>query len=296
MQEKRLTFESHSIFYRVAGRGKLVVFVHGFGEDGEVWKRPPQTPPKEGLRDAQASLFEDSFLLSKFKFIIPDLPGSGKSDMIDDMSVEGMAEVIKVIIDAESSHVTFPGAPDGYPDRRVCIIGHSMGGYISLAFAEKYPGCLNGFGLFHSTAYSDTEEKKATRRKGIEFIREHGAFEFLKTANYNLFSQVSKDKMPQLIDEFILSLRNFKPEALVSYYEAMIKRPDRSSILKNLQIPMLFVGGKYDTAIPLSDILEQCHLPEISYFHILALSGHMGMLEEAGKSNTILNDYLINLS
>jgi pimeloyl-ACP methyl ester carboxylesterase len=171
-----------------------------------------------------------------------------------------------------------------------------MGGYISLAFAEKYPQYLKGLGLFHSTAYADTEEKKSARQKGIQFIKEHGAFEFLQTANYNLFSQISKDKMPRLIDEFIGRLRNFRATALVSYYEAMIRRPDRSSILKNLQIPMLFVAGKYDTAIPLNDVLEQCHLPEISYFHTLAESGHMGTMEEAAKSNSILNDYIINLS
>jgi len=292
MEEKTLTYESHSIFYRVTGSGRSVVFVHGFGEDGEVWnnRNTYRDSPKEGFHSAESTLFDDSFLLNKFKFIIPDLPGSGKSEMIDDMSMDGMAQVIKTIVDTESSQ--FPSVALG----NATLIGHSMGGYISLAFAEKYPDYLYGLGLFHSTAYPDTDEKKATRRKGIQFIEEHGAFEFLKTANYNLFSQISKDRMPQLIDEFISSLRNFQPSALVSYYEAMMQRPGRSSILKNLQIPMLFVAGKYDTAIPLNDVLQQCHLPEISYFHMLAESGHMGMMEEAGKSNAILNDYLINLS
>ena len=107
--------------------------------------------------------------------IVPDLPGAGKSDMIDDMSMEGMAEMLKAIIDKEkiSSFV---------------LIGHSMGGYITLAFAEKYPQYLIKFGLFHSTAYADNEEKKAIRRKGIDFIKEHGAFEFLKNTTPNLFS------------------------------------------------------------------------------------------------------------
>ncbi len=287
--EKNLNYNGHSIFYRVIGEGKPAVFIHGFGEDGKVWK-PPQTPPKEGLSIAQSSLFDDSSLLRKFKFILPDLPGSGKSEMIGNMSMEGMAEVIKKIIDTESPKVSPSGGFRGP------LIGHSMGGYIALAFAEKYPEYLNGLGLFHSTAYPDTEEKKAARQKGIQFIKEHGAFEFLKTANYNLFSQLSKDKMPQLIDEFIGSLRNFTAKALVSYYEAMMKRPERIATLKNLQIPMLFIAGKYDNAIPLNDILDQCHLPEISYFHILAESGHMGMIEETEKSNRILNDYLINLS
>jgi pimeloyl-ACP methyl ester carboxylesterase len=291
LAEKKLDYQGHSIFYRVIGDGKPVLFIHGFGEDGNVWKRSPQALSKEGVSNTQLSLFEDSLLLSKFKFVIPDLPGSGKSQMIDDMSMEGMAELIKDIIDAESPKIPASG---GF--RGAVLIGHSMGGYVALAFAEKYAEYVTGLGLFHSTAYADTEEKKAARRKGMQFINEHGAFEFLKTANYNLFSQLSKDKMPALIDEFISGLRNFNPQALVSYYEAMMKRPDRVSILRTLKIPMLFIAGKYDTAIPLNDILEQSHLPEISYFHILAESGHMGMMEEGEKSNRFLNDYLINLS
>ncbi len=270
--EKEILHQGKKIFYRSVGNGDAVVLIHGFGEDGEIWKN------------------QIVFLECKFNLIIPDLPGSGKSEIIDDMSMEGMAEIIKNIIDTESPKTHLSG------ELRMTLIGHSMGGYIALAFAEKYPGYLKGFGLFHSTAYADTEEKKEVRQKGIQFIREYGAFEFLKSASYNLFSQISRDKMPKLIDEFINSLRNFQDDALVYYYEAMMQRPDRIAILKALKIPVLFIAGKYDNAIPLNDSLQQCHLPEISYFHILAESGHNGMLEEAEKSNTILNDYLINLS
>ena len=275
--EKNLNYEGHFIYYRVSGNGIPVVFIHGFGEDGEIWNNQVQ------------------FLQDRFALIVPDLPGSGRSEMIEDMSMEALAEVIRNIIDAELPEAPEAGSYVSHRNNPV-VIGHSMGGYVALAFADKYSENLKGLGLFHSTAYPDTEEKKATRRKGIQFIKEHGAFEFLKTANYNLFSQLSKDKMPKLIDEFIDSLRNFSAEALVSYYEAMIKRPDRTATLKKLQIPMLFIAGKHDTAIPLNDVLEQCHLPEISYFHILAESGHLGMIEETEKSNKILNDYLINLS
>ena len=167
-----------------------------------------------------------------------------------------------------------------------------MGGYVALAFAEKYPHLLNSLGLFHSTSYADSEEKKAVRRKGIQFIEQHGAFEFLKTSTPNLFSQQTKDERPNLIDEQIKVLRNFSSIALVSYYEAMMNRPDRQNILRNLNVPVLFLIGEHDNAIPFSDSLQQCHLPEISYIHILRKSGHMGMLEEAGTSNRFLNDFL----
>src|SRR6266496_6097782 len=110
--EKNLNYNGHSIFYRVIGEGNPAVFIHGFGEDGNVW-RPPHTPPKEELSTTQSSLFENSLLLRKFKFIIADLPGSGQSEMIGDMSVEGMAEVIKNIIDAESPKVPPSGRSRG---------------------------------------------------------------------------------------------------------------------------------------------------------------------------------------
>ena len=288
--DKEIEITGKKIFYRVYGSGKPVILLHGFGETGDVWEN------------------QVDFLQDKFMLIVPDLPGSGQSDMIDDMSMEGMAEVIKAIIDSmqkentntlESSQVLpfgedlggaeSPKAPS-FRGGLVGLIGHSMGGYITLAFAEKYPDYLNAFGLFHSTAYPDNEEKKATRLKGIEFIKENGAFEFLKTASPNLFSADTKQRFPELIDQFIQSLNNFLPEALVSYYQAMMQRPDRTSVLKNATLPVLFILGKYDTAVPLEDGLKRAPGPSAA----VSLSGWKppadlpegGVLRRAGIPGT----------
>jgi pimeloyl-ACP methyl ester carboxylesterase len=258
---KKLIYNNHSVFYRVIGTGKPVILIHGFGEDGTVWDN------------------QTDYLKDKFQFIIPDLPGSGKSQMIDDMSMEGMAEVIHTLIHEENI--------DACP-----CIGHSMGGYITLALVEKYYNHISSFGLFHSTAFADSEEKKAARRKGIEFIKENGAFEFLKTATPNLYSPDTKLHNPQLVEKQISSLSYFTSEALIAYYNAMIERPDRTSVLKTSKIPILFIMGEYDNAIPLQDGLKQCHFAENSYIHILRNSGHMGMQEETEKTNKILFDFL----
>ncbi len=281
---KELLYQNKKIFYRIIGNGKPVVLIHGFGEDGNIWM-PPQTPPKEGSSNTQILMFENASLTNKFKFIIPDLPGSGKSEMIYDMSIEGMAEVIKAIIKTESE---IPPSGGG----GACIIGHSMGGYITLALVESYWNHVSAFGLFHSSAYADSEEKKTIRRKGIEFIKRQGAFEFLKTTTSNLFSQQTRNERPGLIHEFVAGLDNFSPTALVSYYEAMMRRPDRTEMLQKASVPVLFIMGKYDNAIPLEDSLQQCHLPEKSYIYILRKSGHMGMLEEKDKCNEILDKFL----
>jgi pimeloyl-ACP methyl ester carboxylesterase len=284
MMNKYLTYQNKKIFYRIIGNGKPVLLIHGFGEDGEVWKNQIEFL-KDNLPAGEAG----------FKLIIPDLPGSGKSEMIDDMSVEGMAEGIKAILDSESSEVSPPTGGGDLEGAGAVLIGHSMGGYITLAFAEKHPQYLKAFGLFHSTAYADSEEKKEARRKGIEFINQHGAFEFLKIATPNLFSPKTKDERPELTDQFISGLNNFSAAALVSYYEAMMQRPDRTGILKKATVPILFIIGEQDNAVPLQDSLRQCHLPEKSYIHILHHSGHMGMMEEADISNRMLKNFLLEI-
>ncbi|MBN8674817.1 MAG: alpha/beta hydrolase [Chitinophagales bacterium] len=259
--KKQIIIQQNLLRYEVVGTGQPVVLLHGFGENSDVWNNQVE------------------FLKDSYQLIIPELPGSGQSAMIDDMSMEGMAEVIKQILDKERIE-------------KCTLIGHSMGGYITLAFAEKYPEMLNGFGLFHSSAYADSEEKKATRKKGIAFIGDHGAFEFLKTATPNLFSARTKEERPELIYQQIAGLSNFLPPSLVSYYQAMMQRPDRTNLLKTSAVPVLFIMGEEDNAIPIKDVLEQCHLPGKSYIHVLNYSGHMGMLEEADKSNKALEQFL----
>lgn len=258
---KEIEVEGKEIFYNVYGKGKPVMLVHGFGETGSVW-------------DKQVAFLKGSFLL-----IVPDLPGSSQSEMIEDMSMEGMAEVLKEILDSEKIE-------------KVTMIGHSMGGYITLAFIKKYSRYLNAFGLFHSTAYADSDEKKSIREKGIEFIRKNGTSKFLKTTTPNLFSPFSQEKKPRLIDEFIRGSDNFSIPAFVSYYEAMMQRPDSTELLRTTTLPVLFVLGEYDNAVPVQDGLKLAHLPEKSYIHILHQSGHMGMLEEEDKSNDLLKKFL----
>ena len=228
----------------------------------------------------------------QYQLIIPDLPGSGESEMVDDMSMEGLAESIKKILDIE----IFKPLPSSAVSKKIYLIGHSMGGYITLAYVEKYPAQLDGFGLFHSSAFADSEEKKTTRQKGIEFIRQHGAFEFLKTVIPNLFSPITKEKNPALVQELVDRSSNFSRPALVSYYEAMMQRPDRTAVLKNANIPILLIFGEYDTAVPLTDSLKLCRLPEISYIHLLQKSGHMGMCEESEKTTQVIAKYLTDRS
>lgn len=269
MQEKELIHQGKKILYRSIGEGPAVVLLHGVPFDGNLWSNQIAA-------------------LQEYKLIIPDLPGSGRSEMIEDGNMEGMAEIIKELIVHETASLFFKtGEPHS-----VVVIGHSMGGYIALALAEKHPELLNGLGLFHSTSYADTEERKEARRKAIETIREKGASGFIRNMLPNLFGPVTKTQNPELIEQQIAASNNFSGESLVTYYKAMMKRPDRTDVLKNLKIPMLFILGKYDNAVSLKDGLEQCSVPDLAYIHVLENSGHAGMREEPEKANEILKNYL----
>ena len=239
------------------------MLVHGFGEDGRIWDYLGYPP---GV-----------------KYIIPDLPGSGQSIMEGaDWSMDSLAETLKRIIEEEK-------------DQTITLIGHSMGGYIALAFVEKYPELINAFGLFHSSAFPDSDEKITARKKSIQFIESHSQLKFLEQATPNLFSDIFKRNHPEKVDQIINQFTNFQEGALVHYYEAMMQRPDRTHILENAPVPVLFILGEHDTAIPLADGLKQCHLPPLSYIHILKESGHMGMIEETDKCRQILQKFLQDL-
>ncbi len=259
---KSLTYKKGRISYSVHGEGKPVLLIHGFGEDSNIWEN-------------QVNRFNE-----RYKLIIPDLPGCGKSDFIPEVfSMDDHADLLAELLKAEKSETAD-------------LIGHSMGGYIAMAFAEKYPEMMNSLCLFHSSAYADTEEKIATRKKAIQFIQQNGAHKFLQQATPNLFSEYTKQHQPGLVEEIIDRYSNFNPNTLVHHYEAMIQRPDRSEVLRKIAKPVLIIAGDHDTAVPPKHSLEQSYLPELSYFQALKNSGHMGMLEEPGESNQVLGEFL----
>ena len=257
MQQKTLPYQSSKIFYRIVGKGKPLVLIHGFGEDGDIWQQ------------------QIEFLKAHFLLIIPDLPGSGKSELIEDMSMESMAELIAAIL-IEEKITTFS------------VAGHSMGGYITLALAEKYPGLISSFALVHSSAFADSEEKKLNRRKSIEFVQSNGAYAFLKTAIPGLFTESWSAKNKEAINALVEKSKAFSNEAIIQYYQAMINRPDRTAVLKNFGKTIFFIIGEHDKVVPFEQSLQQCYLPGQSHVHILRNSAHMGMWEETDKLNLTL--------
>ncbi len=265
--ERYIHYQNAKIVYTKVGEGETVVLLHGFGEDSSIW-------------DGQLLA-----LKKKFELIIPDLPGSGKSDLIvkDGVTLKDYANCLYAILKNESIE-------------QCILLGHSLGGYITLTFASIYGSMLSGFGLIHSTAFADTEEKKETRKKGIKFIEENGAGLFLKSTIANLYSSISKIAKSDSIIRQIEKGFDFSKEALIQYYNTMINRLDTTEVLKKASVPVLFIIGTEDIPAPMVDVLKQVHLPEIAIVHIMTGVGHMSMIEFPENLNKFLSNFCSKVS
>lgn len=250
------------------------MLVHGFGEDSHIW-------------DQQVRFLKNSCLV-----IIPDLPGSGGSSILQREILAGDDQSSSLFISLMDYADCIHAVLQQEQIDRCIMLGHSMGGYITMAFAEKYPGRLNGIGLIHSTAAADTEEKKQLRERGISVIGQYGASSFLKTTIPSLFGTRFLVAQPGKVNDLIKAGASFTKEVLQQYYLAMQLRPDRRGVLESNPLPVLFVIGTEDRAAPLQDVLPQTYLPNKSYIHILQGSGHMGMLEAADQVNNWMRDFI----
>jgi len=247
--------------YRDEGKGTPLVLVHGFCESKEVWK------------DFSATLS------SKFRVITPDLPGFGESKLEDaNTSMEYYADKLHALLKRL--------------DIQKCIlVGHSLGGYVGLAFAEKYEHQLFGLGLFHSTAFEDTQEKKDNRDRTIKFVEKHGVEAFASTAVTPLFYPPKREELKKEIDLMIRIAAGSSKEGVIGAAQAMRDRKDRTDVLKKIKCPVLFVVGKEDQSVTLEKSLQQCYLPQHSVVHFLSDTSHMGMFERKNDTLNIVEGF-----
>jgi pimeloyl-ACP methyl ester carboxylesterase len=241
---KYVSFRKAKIRYSDEGKGRAIVLLHGFPENLKIWE-------------------EFSAELSKhFRVIAIDLPGFGESESIGYVhTMEMMAQCVKEVMNNLNL-------------RRYIIVGHSMGGYVSLAFAELYPDNPRGLVLFHSTSYKDSDEKKADRDRSIATVKKK-AKSFINAFTANLFA---KKRDPNL-----KKLRSFvsgtSTRAMVAALEGMKIRRDREIILRFAQYPVLFIFGKKDKIFNLEALLPQTETPAEKEVLILENAGHMGFYE-----------------
>lgn len=251
-----------AISFSEKGSGYPLVLLHGFCETSDIWA---------GFVDT---------LAKHYRVITPDLPGFGNSPLPEgNFSIDDVAQMLYQWL-------------QGLDIDKAVIIGHSLGGYVTLAFADKYPEALKGIGLFHSTAFADNDEKKASRNKTIDFVEDKGVDVFARSFVPQLFFIKNRAALKEDVEKVVDTAAKTTEASLIGYTIAMRDRPDRTDVLKSLTVPVLIVAGDKDTSVPIEAIYEQELMPKKAVVHIFDNVGHMGMFESKEHSLRAVQDFV----
>lgn len=245
------------ISFQEYGSGNPVILLHGFPFTNEIWNE-----------------FAPA-LAAGYKVYALDLPGFGLSEKPVNFSLPEIAREI-------NSWIRQQGLTE------CIVIGHSLGGYIALSMVEQAPEQFAGLVLFHSTAKADTDEKKQSRDKVIEFIDRNGVEAFTSNSVLPLFANKNHPAI-ELIKK--ISAKS-DAESLKGYTRAMRDRTETVDVLKAFAKPTLFIVGKEDPGIPVESIETQARLSSQPQVKIFEGVGHMGMFEAKSEMLNVISGFL----
>lgn len=220
------------------------------------------------------------FLSNHANVITIDLPGFGNSPAVHPITIGDMAERVAATLNSLGVE-------------KCTLFGHSMGGYVALAFARKYSHLLNGFGLLHSTAAADTTERIEKRKQVIAFIQKQGIKPYLTTFIPSLYHGLNQ-QLPDVKESVEASLTS-QPDGIIAAAQAMMHRSSGFDVLEQAKVPVFFAIGKNDSLIPEEALFDQAAIPAISKICYLQKSGHMGMHEEPELLNSNMLEFVCNL-
>jgi pimeloyl-ACP methyl ester carboxylesterase len=256
---KRATeFKEIRVSYSDSGHGRPLVLLHGYLETGEVW---------QPLSD---------ILSETFRVISVDLPGHGDSGVAGDThTMEFLAEALReVIVDADV--------------KRVMLVGHSLGGYVALAFTEMYADMLAGYVLFHSHPYPDSPETIAKRKREIAVVRA-GRKNLLYPANIPMmFAEHNLGIMSEAVERSMGIASLDDAEGIIALLNGMIVRPSRASVIEKGEVPLLWILGSWDRYFSPANAIRDIKLPANAEVVILENSGHLGFIEETEHSAELI--------
>lgn len=232
------------LFFEEHGEGTPVVFLHGFPFDHSIWM--PLVP----------------LLRNNARLILPDLRGFGQSPVTEDVySMRLMAEDIVRLLDRLEVE-------------KAVIVGHSMGGYITLSFAQAYPNRLLGLGLVATQASADNPERRQSRYKTAESVNHKGA---RVVASDMVKTLTPKKELVQSINDMILRTH---PTGIVGALKGMAERADLTGALSHMNVPAVVIAGDADQLLPRENVETLAQMLPKGWLVNVPGAGHMLMMEE----------------
>jgi pimeloyl-ACP methyl ester carboxylesterase len=254
-----LEYKKANISYSDQGKGTVVVLVHGFLENSTMWDKI--TPE----------------LIKKNRIITVDLLGHGKSDCLGySHSMELFAETIEAVL----KHLRI---------RKCILVGHSLGGYVALAFAEKYPKKIKGLCLMNSTSVEDDEERKLIRIRANKMIQNNFT-NIVRMSFANLFGEKSKTTFKNEMKSALNEALQTSTQSYIAAQEGMMVRTNRSNILTNSSFKKLIIIGEKDPVLNVENSIEEADKTNSEL--VVFPDGHMSHIENKELLISTLKDFV----
>ena len=255
---KTLLFKNTKISYTDSGEGNAIVFLHGFLENKKMWQE-----------------YVD-FFSEQFRIITIDLLGHGESDCLGYVhTMEDNANVVHEVLLASNI-------------RKAIILGHSMGGYVGLAFAELYPKNIKKLILLNSTSKEDSAEKKLNRTRAIKAVKQN-YISFVSLAIANLFSENNRTRLANEIEKVKNEALKTPLQGIIASLEGMKIRKDRENLLQENLFPVLLILGQKDPVLNYEESITQ--IEDTTAELVTFEDGHMSHIENKEELKTTFLDF-----
>ena len=256
---KQLAYKNTKISYSDEGKGTAVVLLHGFLENKSMW-----------------SAFIPE-LSKKYRIITIDLLGHGETECLGYIhSMEDQADMVHAVLHELRI-------------RKGVLIGHSLGGYIALAFAELYPDYMKGLFLLNSTSRADSQERKINRDRAIKAVKQNYT-NFVRMSITNLFSEDNRELLVKEIEKTKKEALKTPLQGIVASLEGMKIRKDREVLLHFAPYPIKLVLGKKDGVLPYDENIDQIEGTKVELTTFP--DGHMSHIENETALKKVLVDFL----
>lgn len=256
---KTLIYKNTKIAFTDQGKGTAVVLLHGFLENQTMWN---------------AFVPE---LSKKHRVVTIDLLGHGETECLGYVhTMEDQADMVHHVLHELKI-------------RKAVLVGHSMGGYVALAFAELYPDMMKGLFLLNSTSRADSDERKANRDRAIAAVKENYAT-FVRMSIANLFSEDNRERLDSEIEKVKLEALKTPLQGIVAALEGMKIRKDREVILHFAPFAMHLVLGKKDGVLLYDDNIDQIEGTKVSLTTFP--DGHMSHIENETELMKVFLEFL----
>ncbi len=254
-----LQYKNTNVHFTSIGKGNAVVLLHGFLENSSMW----QEIAKE--------------LAKKNRVICIDLLGHGKTGNLGYIhSMEDQATMVKAVL----NHLRL---------RKYIIVGHSMGGYVALAFTKLFPLTIKGLCLMNSTALPDSEEKKLNRDRTIKAVKQNHKI-FIRIAIPMLFSLKNRKIFTQEINEITHEALQLSTQGIVASLEGMKIRKNQVSIYKTANFSIQLIIGRQDPALEYDALISQTKNTSVKVIEFP--DGHMSPIENKNELIKALSSFI----